>query len=319
MHEKIFNLFIFVENDIIYELGVAIHERKATDEEKLAFLQSQVNTDFEKAIRVLVPDRYLLEDSSTNQTIAALRYEKFRILMQMNLDVQVFEEIFQSLNASSTPLFCMTPVFEGQLRFDATERIRVPDEHESQEVKSLEFWFSDYLTHYTSEEGFDLPRLLNDDYLSAIKLLYENGHYVSALKLLISFIDTVAYLEFEDIPRNFQQWLDQYADLSSIEVSSVELWEMRNSLLHMTNSDSRKVLKGEVYRLMFCVGTLTKGLPKKTDEAKYFELMSLIKIILHGVEKWAKSYNVDRSKLQNFVNRYDRVISDSRYQTVKIE
>jgi hypothetical protein len=61
----------------------------------------------------------------------------------------------------------------------------------------------------------------------------------------MSFVDTVAYLEFDDIPKNFQQWLDKYAILSNIEVSSAELWKMRNSLLHMTNYNSRKVSKGK--------------------------------------------------------------------------
>ena len=195
----------------------------------------------------------------------------------------------------------------------------IPNEHETEEVKSIEFQFSDYLTHYMTEEGFDLSQLVNDDYLLAIKLLYNNRHYVSALKLLMSFIDTIAFLEFDDTHRNFQKWLDQYVNLSDLQIVSDELWEMRNSLLHMTNVDSRKVRKGDVQRLMFYIGTLTKGLPDKTDEAKYFELMGLIRAVAYGVDRWANSYNIDRTKFQIFVDRYDRIISDSRYQTVKVE
>ena len=319
MTEKTFNLFIFVENDIIHELGVVVHEQEGTDQEKLAFLKSQVVADFKKAIRILIPNRYLIENEVTGERINALKYEKFRVLMQMNLYMQVFEEIFQSFNASATPLFCMTPVVEGELRVDAEQEMIIPNEHETEEVKSIEFWFSDYLTHYMTEEGFDLSRLVNDDYLLAIKLLYNNGHYVSALKLLMSFIDTIAFLEFDDTQRNFQKWLDQYVDLSDLQIVSDELWEMRNSLLHMTNVDSRKVRKGDVQRLIFYVGTLTKGLPDKTDEANYFELMGLIRAVAYGVDRWANSYNVDRTKFQIFVDRYDRIISDSRYQTVKVE
>lgn len=150
-------------------------------------------------------------------------------------------------------------------------------------------------------------------------MLYNNGHYVSALKLLMSFIDTVSYLEFGDIAKSFQQWLDKYVDLNSIKVTSTELWEMRNSILHMTNSDSRKVLKGEVHRLMFYVGTLKKGLSDKTDEAKYFELINLITIISDGIQQWAKTYNINPSKFTDFVNRYNRIFSDSRYETIKID
>ncbi len=319
MTEKTFNLFIFVKNDIIYELGVVVHEQEGTDQEKLAFLQSQAMTDLKKAIRFLIPNRYLIEDEATGKTINALKYEKFRTLTQMNLHTQVFEEIFQSFNASQTPLFCLTPVIDGELKIDATQEFTIPDVHDIEEVKSVEFWFSDYLTHYMSEEGFDMSRLINDDYLVAIKLLYNNGHYVSALKLLMSFIDTLAFLEFDDTSRNFQRWLDQYVDLSDLEIVPDELWEMRNSLLHMTNSDSRKVRKGVVKRLMFYIGTLTKGLPSESDEAKYFELMALIRAVAYGVDKWANSYNIERSKFQSFVDRYDRIVSDSRYQTVKVE
>lgn len=321
MTEKTFNLFIFVKNDIIYELGVVVHEQEGTDQEKLAFLQSQTMTDLKKAIRFLIPSRYLIEDEVTGKTINALKYEKFRTLTQMNLHTQVFEEIFQSFNASQTPLFCLTPVIDGELKIDAIQEFTIPDVHDIEEVKSVEFWFADYLTHYTSEseEGFDMSLLINDDYLAAIKLLYNNGHYVSALKLLMSFIDTLAFLEFDDTSRNFQRWLDQYVDLSDLEIVPDELWEMRNSLLHMTNSDSRKVRKGVVKRLMFYIGTLTKGLPSESDEAKYFELMALIRAVAYGVDKWANSYNIERSKFQSFIDRYDRILSDSRYQTVKVE
>jgi hypothetical protein len=319
MSERIFNLFVFVDNDIIRDLGVSVHEIEGSDSEKIAFLQDRVNIDHEKAIRVSVPSRYLINNSITNETIVALKYDKFRMLSRMNLRMELFEEIFQSFNASVTPLFCVTPIINGQIKIDELEEIQAINTQSLQEIKSIEFCYSDYLIKYVSEEGFDLPRLLNDDYLSAIKLLYDNGHYVSSLKLLMSFIDTVAYIEFDDVRGNFQSWLDTYTNLTSMKISSAELWEMRNSLLHMTNSDSRKVLKGEVTRLMFYVGALTKGWPDKSDEAKYFELMSLITTIALGVSRWAESYNISSSKFDFFIDRYDRVISDSRYQTIRIE
>lgn len=53
----------------------------------------------------------------------------------------------------------------------------------------------DYLVKYTTPEGFDVPRLINDDFFLAIKLLFNSGLYVSASKLLLSFIDSIAYVE----------------------------------------------------------------------------------------------------------------------------
>ena len=320
MLEKIFNLFVFVTDDIIHELGVTVHEMSGTDAEKVSFLQSQVDADFEKAARFPIPDRYTLKDQISGESITALKYEKLRVLMRMNLHTQIFEEIFKALSATADPLCCMTPIANGRSQIDRIEEFQViENKEEEEEVKSVEFHSTDYIFQYLSEEGFDLSQLLNDDYLLAIKLLYNNNHYVSALKLMLSFIDTVAYLEFGDARDNFQQWLDLYTELSTIDISSNELWEMRNSLLHMTNHDSRKVLKGEVRRLMFYIGTLRKGLPTESDEGKYFNLKHLINTILTGVEKWTDSYNSNSSKFKDFIERYDRVVSDSRYETVIVE
>lgn len=54
----------------------------------------------------------------------------------------------------------------------------------------------DYLESYTTSNGFDMPKLLNDDYFNAIKLLFNSDYYVSCIKLIVSFIDTVSYIEF---------------------------------------------------------------------------------------------------------------------------
>jgi len=319
MLEKIFNLFVFVTDGVIHELGAVVHEQSGTDAEKVTFLQSQVSTDFKKATRFPVPDRYVLEDEGSNTRIAALKYENLRVLMRMNLHIRMFEEIFESFNATPEPLCCMTPIANDQPQIEKVEDFQIIEASDQEEIESIEFRFTDYLAHYHSEKGFDLSQLLNDDYLLAIKLLYNNDHYVSALKLLLSFVDTVAYIEFGDTHGNFQQWLDSYTNLDALDVVSGELWEMRNSLLHMTNHDSRKVLKGKVRRLMFYIGTLRKGLPDETDEGKYFNLKHLIDIVLSGVEKWTDSYNSDSSKFKHFVERYDRVVSDSRYQKVTVK
>jgi hypothetical protein len=48
----------------------------------------------------------------------------------------------------------------------------------------------DYSAKYLTDEGFDLPQLLNDDFFVAIKLLFNNRGYVSATKRLLSFVDS---------------------------------------------------------------------------------------------------------------------------------
>jgi hypothetical protein len=154
-----------------------------------------------------------------------------------------------------------------------------------------------------TDEGFDLPRLLNDDYFLAIKLLFNNSYYVSATKLLISFIDTMGFVEFGDDGSNtFVRWVDTYVDLTPVGITAEELWEHRNSLLHMTNLDSRKVLAGKAKRLLCYVGTLPNGFPSEDQDQKYFNLQKLIHTVAAGTSRWAATFNVDRSKFETFVN-----------------
>jgi hypothetical protein len=102
---------------------------------------------------------------------------------------------------------------------------------------------------------FDVPQLINDDYFLAIKQLFNARHFVSAAKLLMSFIDTVGFIDAGDVRDGFSQWLDKYADLTSLGISPKELWEFRNGLLHMTNLRSRAVASGNTAPLIFYVGS----------------------------------------------------------------
>jgi hypothetical protein len=171
----------------------------------------------------------------------------------------------------------------------------------------------DYFGRYFTEKGFDFPNLINDDFFAPIRLLYKNEHYVSSAKLLMIFIDSVGYIEYGDaVPVPFIAWLDTYADLASVGVTAPELWEHRNSLLHMSNLDSRKVVSGKVRRLMFYLGTLPAGMPDEGPDAKYYNLTLLIHSIANACENWFKSYHTDRNKIDSFVKRYDLIASDNR-------
>jgi len=69
----------------------------------------------------------------------------------------------------------------------------------------------DYIGTYFTENGFDLPSLIDDDFLASIRLMYDKQYYVSAAKLLMSFIDSIGYVEFGDDERNpFVSWLAKY-------------------------------------------------------------------------------------------------------------
>ena len=127
---------------------------------------------------------------------------------------------------------------------------------------------------------------------------------------MMSFIDTAAYLDFGDVNGNFKNWLDKYSKLDDINVSATELWEFRNSILHMTNLNSRKNIEGKVERLQFYVSEKNLEHLKRSDTHKYFNYKELISVIANGVEKWGETYSIDRNKIHEFIERYDQIISD---------
>lgn len=175
----------------------------------------------------------------------------------------------------------------------------------------------DYFGKYFTSESFDFSGLINDDFMAPIRLLFQHQHYISSAKLLMIFIDSIGYVEYGDTSRNpFRQWLDRYAQLEEVGITSEELWEHRNSLLHMSNLDSRKVVAGKVKRLMLYVGELPEGMSSKIEGGKLYNLKTLILTVASGCERWFKSYDADRSKIDSFVERYDQISSDNRMMRV---
>jgi len=178
----------------------------------------------------------------------------------------------------------------------------------------------DYFGKYFTSQGFDLPSLINDDFMTPIRLLYLNKHYISAAKLLMTFIDSIGYVEYGEAENNpFMKWLSTYSVLEDVGVSAEELWEHRNSLLHMSNLDSRKVVAGKIKRLMLYVGVLPVGTPSETNEAKYYSLQKLIFCVTAGCQRWFESYNTNREKIESFVQRYDLIASDNRMLWIHVE
>lgn len=123
MQEKLFNLFLFVTDDVIREIGAVRHKCGGTDAEKLAFLQSQVATDFPIAKRYPVPNRYILVLPKGIKTRGLLRYQSYVQLAAVGKQMEFFEEIFEELGAAHNPLMCVTPIVDGHLRIDGIEKL----------------------------------------------------------------------------------------------------------------------------------------------------------------------------------------------------
>ncbi|WP_275553713.1 hypothetical protein [Mixta sp. Marseille-Q2659] len=142
-----------------------------------------------------------------------------------------------------------------------------------------------------------------------IKLLFNEKHYLASFKLLMSFIDTIAYLEYGNTKRVFQNWLDTYSDLSDLDVTSDELYELRNSLLHMTNLNSHKVMQGKERRLSIAV--CKRGHPTQYhNNIVYINYTDFLFLFDEAVDKWLNTYK-DNKKQLTLIERYDEVIRDN--------
>ncbi|MCF5897745.1 hypothetical protein ACE1BG_02505 [Aeromonas veronii] len=308
MNEKVFNIFYFISDDqkSIFELGVTSHEISGSDDEKINFLQQNIQNDLWSCNRYPVPDS-LCERNGTLSTA------HFNSMIRLGKSIELFENIFKILNAPENVLYISTPVINDTLTYDiqSGHDALYLSKHQGH-PKLGAGYMTDYLEKYTADHKFDIATLIHDDHYIAIKLLFNKKHYLSSMKLLVSFIDTMGYLDFGESGNVFILWLKKYAKLSVLDITEEELWEFRNSILHMTNLDSRKVQQGKVDRISFTVappGTKTFS----DHDTKYFNFVDLIPELKKAMETWLNSYTENSEKLVDFVKRYDRIVADSRY------
>lgn len=307
MKENVYNLFYFVEGEFITHLGVVSHCLDKSDEIKLAHLQKNIHIDCNNCRKFSIPKKY------ANKT-GKMHLEDFNSMMRIGNALDLFEDILIDLKASSAPLSITTPVIEGKAIYDIQSEYDSLSLEEHQGHPKLGAGImSDYLLEYYNNGVFDISTLLHNDHYIAIKTLFNNRNYLSAMKLLVSFIDTVGYLDNGNCKENtFIKWLNDYSELDILNISAEELWELRNSILHMTNLDSRKVMTGKVRRISFMVAQ--KGKPTFSDhDTTYFNFTDLILVIKNAMNEWLLVYQNDGTKLASFVKRYDRTISDSRF------
>lgn len=313
MSERAVNLFLYVENDTIKELGVVVYELEGSDDQIMAALRSRVDADFAGARRYPIPVANIKNWLGIDAT-EGLPLEAYWYLARTGNPLDIFAGPLEAVQAPQNPMFCTTTVVDGKPR---TEDLVRADSGAPQIMHSKQFGglvsSIDYLSAYRTPAGLDYDALLGDDFIEAIKLLYEHKHYVSAMKLLMSFVDSAAYLDLGDVAGNFVGWLSKYAVLTPVGVTPDDLWEFRNSLLHMTNPHSRKVLAGKVPPLSFHFDPSSQKLRVDADTGtKMFSFEGLYNVVIDAVGSWTKSYSGNLAKQLEFIQRYDTILSEGR-------
>lgn len=296
IEERAFNIFVYFDKGVARQYGARHHRLTGSDAAKLEHLQANIETDHTNA------KRFDFERTFTpDEWMAAQRFSEI---------TQYFEEAFSHYRAPRDVIYIVTSVVDGTPTIDkqvSTGPFRGDIVTQIQGRGAV----PDYLVTYVRENKFYLAELLNDDFFKAIKLLFNAGHHVSSAKLLMSCVDTLAFVEYGDVRGNFTDWLDTYVDLSPIGISAVEVWEFRNSILHMTNLASRQVLAGKVSSIAPYIGRPPSMARLDPRLPKPFNLYLLIQAVAAGAAKWAKTY-ADKEKMLKFIERYDTTISDGR-------
>ncbi|EXJ30063.1 hypothetical protein [Vibrio parahaemolyticus] len=308
MNETVFNIFYIVSCDqrSIVELGAVAHSLSGSDEDKIRFLQNNVQHDSLSCSRYAVPKSLCDKDGK-------LSMAQFNSMIRLGRSMELFEDIFKLYKAPASVLYISTPIVDGTPTYDiqSGHGVLYLTDHQGH-PKLGAGKMSDYLEQYFVDGQLDIASLIHNDHYIAIKLLFNKQHYLSSMKLLVSFVDTMGYLDFGENGNVFILWLRKYAVLADLGITEEELWEFRNSILHMTNLDSRKVKQGKVERISFTISP--SGTETFSDhDTKYFNFVDLISVLKKAMEKWLISYVESPQKLVDFVMRYDRVVADSRY------
>ena len=102
--ETVYNLFIYVNNNVIDEVGLVLHHLEGADEDKLVILKESVDQDYKTA------DRY--------KVLSGLTRAKYRAMERMGRHLELFEPLFQEVGAPADPLFALTAIEDGAPRID---------------------------------------------------------------------------------------------------------------------------------------------------------------------------------------------------------
>ena len=119
MIERVFNLYLIIEDEIIRGVAARPHDLDMSEPEMIEFLQANATPDLGIAQRFPLPDRYVLLSPHEPVRSSGLRYQSFLELAEAGQHLGVFEVALQALEGPAEPLFCITPVVDGKPRIDS--------------------------------------------------------------------------------------------------------------------------------------------------------------------------------------------------------
>jgi len=111
MKEKVLNLYLVIDKEIITEFRAASYEIDGTDDEKIDYLKSRAAGDFNSAYKF---------DPPKSKFNKLMTYKQFSKLEKTGKQFRLFEEVFESFEVPLSPLVCLTPVVDGVIKSNMT-------------------------------------------------------------------------------------------------------------------------------------------------------------------------------------------------------
>lgn len=125
-----YNLYLKIDGatDVISWVGIAdrVIEVEEDDDVKIAILESFCKQDLVRAQWFKLPEGFQLVDASGKVFKRRIRYQSLQELCHLNprMYMQAFEGAFQGLGVKDpSPLIVVTPVVDGRIKIDASERL----------------------------------------------------------------------------------------------------------------------------------------------------------------------------------------------------
>lgn len=141
-------------------------------------------------------------------------------------------------------------------------------------------------------------------------ITFENGLYVSSLKLLLSAVDTMAFLVTgNNSGEDFKKWLKKYVDLSAVGITADELWEHRNALLHMTTLDSRKINQRKIVRLI-PYKEPAEPPHDSLNNSKFYSIDKLWRGLAEGFDKFIKDIESNEELKRSNESNWKKIVFD---------
>ena len=148
-------------------------------------------------------------------------------------------------------------------------------------------------------------------------ITFKSGLYISSLKLLLSAVDTMAFLVTgNNDSKDFKEWLNKYVDLSTVGINADELWEHKNALLHRTTLNSLKVGKDKIVRL-FPSKESIESPRAPLNNSKIYSIDKLWLALTEGFDKFIKDIESNKELKRVIESNWKKIVYDEPTILVK--